>query len=736
MQLTSMKTRKLILTILVLLLTKAVAVSASQASPSATIYYVSSSDGLDSYNGLSESTPLATVSKVNSLNLQPGDQVLFKCGDVWRADPLLVVKSGTVNQPILFSSYPADCQNQPILSGAQPIYGWSAYSGNIFIADLNAVENAGKFGYGINQLFRGTERLILGRWPNIDTVDGGYSTIDSQPASNQIADTQLPAVNWNGAVAHIKGMRWYILNRQVTGTSGQTLTLGSSTGCWGSSCVGWGFFLNNHLNTLDQDGEWYYDSGTNRVYLYSVSGLPADAAIEGSVILEGDDRSWGGITLGADLADPVAYVTIQNFAVIRWYRHGIATPTNLHPTENHDIILEDNTIQDVDGIGINLATWVWGAEDGRPDGWRGGYNHIISSNLIERANRMGINTYGRNSTFSNNIVLDIGLIGNLGAAGMGCDFDDGEGQCTEDGAGIRIKIDQPDDSGNYNIFSENRLERIGHNGMDVFGHHNTFEHNVIRDACISKGDCGGVRTFGRDSLASSPVHDLTFTENIIVDTLGNTDGCHSDYDALFGFGLYLDNYSRDVAVTGNTIINTTVHGILFQRSTGSVTDNTLYNNGRTYPYAAGQVYVGSSPAYVGTHTGNILYSLNSDARTLSAADLSRLGTSNNNYFFSPYLANHIRTASTDRSLASWQSYSGKDSASVEHWFTLSSGDPPKSRIFYNDTPQVKIISLGGYQYEDLDQNLVSGSLILQPYRSRVLIQIGFDGDIYLPLIMR
>jgi hypothetical protein len=46
-------------------------------------YYVSSSQGDDSYNGLSINTPFATLSKVNSLLLQPGEHVLFSvamCG--------------------------------------------------------------------------------------------------------------------------------------------------------------------------------------------------------------------------------------------------------------------------------------------------------------------------------------------------------------------------------------------------------------------------------------------------------------------------------------------------------------------------------------------------------------------------------------------------------------------------------------------------------------------------------
>jgi len=708
--------------------------TASQAAPAAVTYYVSSSSGDDDNDGLSESSPFETVSKVNGLNLQPGDRVLFECGDVWRADPLMITQSGAAGQPVTFGSYPAGCADRPVLSGAQPVSGWTLYNGNIYVADLSAGANAGKFGYGVNQLFRGEERLVLGRWPNLDAGDGGYSTIDSDPSENKIGDLQLPAGNWAGAVAHIRGMRWYILNRSVTSSAGTTLTLGANTDCWGE-CTGWGYFLNNHLNTLDQEGEWHYHAATHRLYLYSESGAPADGEVEGAVILKtGDDfnRAWGGIVLGEDLQDPIAYVTVENLAVRRWFRHGITTPTNLHPTENYNVTLQNNLVSDVDGVGINLATWVWGATDGRPDGWRGGYNQVISGNLIERANSMGINSYARNTIFSDNIIRDIGLIENLGAAGMGCSTSAGGGVCTEDGDGIRIKVDESADSGNNNTLRGNRLERIAYNGMDIFGYSNAIEQNAIVQPCYAKGDCGGVRTFGSESLSNTSVHDLVFSENIIMDVIGNTDGCRSDFDALFGFGLYIDHYSRNITVESNTIISATVHGILYQDSTGVVTDNTLYNNGRAYPYAAAQVFVGDAPASVGAHTGNILYSLDSDARTLSISGLAQLGSSDGNYFFSPYRADHI-AAGGDKSLAEWQAYSGKDGSSVEHWFTQSPGEPPLSRIFYNDTSQPQTFGLGKILYADLDRNLVSGSLVLQPYQSRILIETSEGADLAVKL---
>jgi hypothetical protein len=227
-----MKTTLRVLVILSLFISLFTARPARAAN---TTYYVSMSGGSDANDGLTTLTPFKTIAKVNALNLQPGDRVLFKCGDVWRGEMLRVEESGTAGSPITFSSYPANtCDDKPVISGAQPISGWSpSGTSNIYVATLSAVT----FPHGINQLFRNGQRLGIGRWPNITAPDGGYSTIDAQPGGTQFTDNQLPAVDWSGATAHIKGMRWYILNRTITGDSGNTLTVNANLDCWGG-CTG------------------------------------------------------------------------------------------------------------------------------------------------------------------------------------------------------------------------------------------------------------------------------------------------------------------------------------------------------------------------------------------------------------------------------------------------------------------------------------------------------------------
>ena len=682
-----------------------------------TTYYVSSSQGDDSNNGLSEGKPFATIGKVNGLDLQPGDHVQFKCGDTWRAEQLVISKSGTQTAPLVFGSYPESCTNKPAFSGSQPITGWVWDSGSIYRADLPA----GEFPMGIDQLFRNDQRLRLGRWPNLDAGNGGYAFVDSHSAgSNQITDNELPNVDWSGAIVHIKNIRWSMLDRQVTSSSGHTLTLNQGLSClvesWGT-CTGWGYFINNSLRTLDQDGEWYYDPAIRRVYLYSTAGLPS--GIEGSVIQEqADTLRHGGIMLSDGSA--TAYVTIDNIEIKNWFNHGIGTPGGMYGDIYHDITVQNVTIKDPDAAGINLSSWLERPSNGRK-GLRGGYHMTFINNIIDGANDFGISGYFSESTFEGNTIEDIALIENLGKSGMGCGITSSE--CTENGDGLRIRLYDERDSGYGNTLRYNTFKKTGYNGVDVFGPETTLEKNFITQACYSKADCGGVRVFGSDSLSATTVHDIQIIDNIIVDIPGNVDGCEATR-AAFGMGLYIDNYSRDVEVSGNTVINTTISGILFQRSTGQIVDNTVFNASSGTEFS-GQVDLGGSETKV-TMTGNALYALGQSAWTLYANYVSNLSTSDYNYFFHPYEDRHIAYGPswTRLTFAGWQAFSGQDGHSKTNWFTQPVGEASLARIFYNSSRNPATFDFGSRKYLDLDQNSVVGSLTLQPFTSRILVDDG------------
>jgi len=681
-----------------------------------TTYYVSTS-GNDDADGLSVTTPFKTVAKVNALDLQPGDKVLFKCGDTWRAEQLVIRWTGTEAAPILLGSYPEGCADKPVLSGSVPIFGWTQHTGAIYVTTLSEVE----FPLGINQLFRGGQRLRLGRWPNLDAGNGGYTFVNAHTQGGaQITDNELPAVDWTGAIMHIKNIRWSMLDREVTGATGTTLTLNAGFSClisgWGD-CVGWGYFLNNHLSTLDQDGEWYYDAGTRRLYLYSDIGTPSD--IEASVVLEeATTLRHGGIMLSDGSA--TAYVIVDNFVVQNWFNHGIGTPGGMSNDIYHHITVRNVTIKDVDANGVRLSSWLERPSDGRK-GLRGGHHMTFSHNVIDGANHFGISGYFAESLFEHNTIQNIALIANLNKSGMGCGTT--STQCTENGDGLRIRLYDAQDSGYNNTLRYNRFEKIGYNAVDVFGPGTTLEKNFITQSCVSKADCGGVRLFGSDSLAATNVYNVRLLNNIVVDIPGNVDGCHASR-AAFGMGLYVDHYSRDVETRGNTVISTTITGILYQRSTGQIVENTVFNAASGTEYSA-HISLGGDETQASV-TNNAVYALNNEAWTLYSHSLGNFVTSDHNKLFHPYVADQIAHGSswTRYTFAKWQAYSGLDAHSITNWFTQTEGEPSRGRILYNATLSSASFDLSTRQYLTLDQQKVSGSATLAPFTSLILVDDG------------
>ena len=708
-----------------------VAIPPVVAAPNAATYYVSSSAGNDSNNGLSEETPFASINKVNSLSLQPGDRVYFKCGDIWRAEQLILSRSGTESAPIDFSSYPLGCPNKPVLSGSRSITGWVMDSGYVYRADLPP----GDFPLGINQLFRDGQRLTLGRWPNLDAPNRGYSFVDAHTAaSNQITDNEIPAGNWSGAILHIKNIRWSMLSRQVTSSSGHNLVLNQGFSClisgW-TNCIGWGYFINNHRNTLDEDGEWFYDSTTRRVYLYSTTGSPN--GIEGSVIQEeGETLRHGGVMLSNGVA--TAYIIVDNLEIKNWFNHGIGTPGGMNNDIYHHLTLRNLIIKDVDSAGVNLSSWLERPSNGRK-GLRGGYQLVFTNNLIDGANAFGITGYFADSTFEGNTIQNIALIQNLGKSGMSCGLTSSE--CTENGDGFRIRLYDVLDSGYGNTLRHNRFDKIGYNGVDVFGPNTTLEENYITRACYTKADCGGVRTFGDSSLSTTTVYNIHLLRNIIVDIPGNVDGCHISR-AAFGMGLYIDNYSRDVEAVGNTVIDTTATGIVYQRSTGIISDNTVFNASSGTEYSA-QIDLSGSGTRA-TLSNNAVYGLKSNAWTLYTYDLSNILSSDYNYLFHPYVNQHVAYGPswTRRTFSQWQAFSGRDSHSKTNWFTQPAGELSRGMVLYNPTLSPITYNLGSRQYHDLDQQPVQGSLTLQPFTSKILVDtlVPVLRDLYLPVIVR
>ena len=69
-----------------------------------TVYYVDATDGDDNNNGKSPETAWKSIEKVNSIEFQPGDRILFEKGETWTG-ALKPQGSGVEGSPIVIASY-------------------------------------------------------------------------------------------------------------------------------------------------------------------------------------------------------------------------------------------------------------------------------------------------------------------------------------------------------------------------------------------------------------------------------------------------------------------------------------------------------------------------------------------------------------------------------------------------------------------------------------------------------
>lgn len=97
------------------------------------VFYVSNL-GSDDNDGLSENSPIKSLSKINTLVLQPGDSVLFRKGDTFTGTINLNELAGEDDNPITFSSYGEG--NMPILTSASTVMHFEKCS-NVVVRDLH-----------------------------------------------------------------------------------------------------------------------------------------------------------------------------------------------------------------------------------------------------------------------------------------------------------------------------------------------------------------------------------------------------------------------------------------------------------------------------------------------------------------------------------------------------------------------------------------------------------------------
>ena len=634
----------------------------------ATDYYVSSS-GNDSSNGLSSSTPWQTISKVNSVfsSLNPGDRILFRRGDRFYGS-LQISRSGSSGSPITISAYGSGAV--PVISGFTTISGWTSRGGGIYSAPVNCESNP-------NMVTVNDINTPIGRWPNT-----GVLTIDSHSSNTSITDAGLPSSpDWTGAEVVIRKNAYIWDRNKITDHSGSTLYY--TSGSYYDATNGFGYFIQNSLNTLDQTGEWYYDGST--FYMYFGSAGPGSSVVKVSTI---DQLA---VLLNR------SYITFDNIEF---------EGANLNAVQisNSGNITIQNCIFNFTG-----RTAIYGP-------WNGDSPYCrINNNKISNSNNCAIYFMGdhTNATITSNTISNTGLIVGMGGSG--------------DGTYNAIAA-----YGDASLVQYNIIENSGYMGIHFSGNNTNITNNYVNKFNLLKNDGGGIYTYVGTGTATSG---QKVVKNVVLNGAGY--GVGDPDNSLVAFGIYMDDRVRNVTVTENSVAYCSAAGIYIHNAHEiEISKNTLFDNGSGEADFGAQIlfvhdgYSPDDPIRNLNVNNNIFFARTTAEKVLSFStasnDIASLGSSDYNCFAKPIDNSYVartwsggwNSVATNRSLSNWQSFTGMDRNSYISPVAVT--DLNKIRFEYNPTNSNKVVTLGA-SYIDCKGSKYPGSITLLPYSSAALI---------------
>ncbi len=576
-----------------------------------TTYYVAA-NGSDSNDGRSVNSPYQSLAKVNTLPLQPGDQVLFRRGDTFRGG-VVVRRSGTDAQPITFDAYGAGAR--PIISGSTLLTNWTSLGNNRWQTTCTAC--AGR----VTGLYRHDNALPLGRYPNGGETNKGYLTIQSHQGRAQITSQQGIPLNlntgWNGAEVVIRATQWITDRYGLSSQSGNSLNLTSAGGGYGLQ-DGWGYFVQNHPAALDQEGEWAFDASSKQIQLYDASGDPNTQAITVATA----ERA-------VELVN-AANVTLRNLNLTQSLGANLSVSSGSNLTFSNLDILNAGE----DGVSITGS----------------GRNVLIENSTIQYVNNNGVGIGGyQNVTFRGNTLRHVGI-----DAGRS---KNGDGQAN----GLQTSV------GQGMLIENNVIDSIGYNAIS-YTNGTTIRKNVISNFCLTKSDGGAIYVWNGNKNTLTDIHVVS---NIIYNGIGAPEGTPGGgYSGANG--IYFDDCTQNAEVTNNTIFNCTGLGIFLHATSNlTLTNNTSYNNGEGQLSMHDN---NGNCSIRGNTIQNNVFASRLPTQFVAkfesnTNDLNQYGTFDNNFYIRPFedvfkvravWAANGRTTVSDLPLAQWQSQFNQD----------------------------------------------------------------------------
>ena len=474
---------------------------------------------------------------------------------------------------------------------------------------------------------------------------------------------------------------WTISRNPITNHVGSTISFTATSG--DLPLDGYGYFIQNHPLALDQIGEWAYDPSTKKIRIFFGATNPTNRLIQISAIeslftmkgtghLSVNNLSFRGPNADAFRIFEAPGVSVKNCEIIGTGDYAFVS------TNSPNLQIEGVNARDMNN----------------------GFLQVTGGNA--------------NSVTRGNDVRNSGA-----HPGMGISPN-------------YIAISISGSSGS--IIAENRISNVGYNAIHfMFGNNYDISRNYIDTFCIQKDDGGGIYTWnGGDK--PTPYSGIKIHDNIVLNGRAAVDGRPEKlyYPA---YGIYMDDNSTGVEISGNTVANIAGSGIFIHNSSAlKITGNLVYNAGNSLADEAsvGQIqFLGNSGTFplrdIGL-SGNTFVSRAANQIVLkwdtNFNDIKLFGSAASNIYARPIddnLVARIIASGTAPfySVAGWQAYSGTDAGSKKSAASVTNVN--QLRFEFNDSSLPRTIPLER-KYLGVDGTPYSGSFVLAPFRSVVLIE--------------